>query len=100
MPAAMHYSNHVDVNIASPTTSVHVHVSQGSGCLLTRVPHGCMLQVLLQYGADIDQRDAAGRTPLLVAVAAGHADVAKHLLAKGVRACIHVTYVFYVLWFS
>ena len=43
-------------------------------------------QVLLQYGADIDQADTAGRTPLLAAVAAGHADVAKHLLAKGMHA--------------
>ncbi len=66
---------------------------------------GLVAQVLLQYGADIDQVDATGRTPLLAAVAAGQVDVARSLLAKGapvalfrfLRRMLHTRVVLYMM---
>jgi ankyrin repeat protein len=40
-------------------------------------------QVLLQCGADMEQVDESGKTPLLISFAQGHVEVARLLLSKG-----------------
>ena len=44
-----------------------------------------MVWCLVEHGADIDKPTSAGTTPLMVAEAAGHAEVAAYLRAAGAR---------------
>ena len=46
------------------------------------------VRAALAAGADIEQRDAAGRTPLVAALRKGHAEVARALIKA--NACINV----------
>jgi ankyrin repeat protein len=39
--------------------------------------------MLIENGADVDDRDVHGYTPLLLAIQAGHTDIAKVLIAGG-----------------
>ncbi len=47
------------------------------------------VKALLDAGADIEQSDEHGQTPLMFAVAAGHVEVVKMLCAAG--ANVHAT---------
>ncbi|PPR91979.1 hypothetical protein GOBAR_AA28706 [Gossypium barbadense] len=53
---------------------------QGGNCV--------MLELLLQFGADINMRDFHGRTPLHHCVALGNNSLAKHLLRRGAKSSI------------
>ena len=45
--------------------------------------HNHIIDVLLAHGADIEDRDRAGWTPVYYAVVGGHRDTLDHLVAKG-----------------
>ncbi|MBA0798503.1 hypothetical protein Gohar_009090 [Gossypium harknessii] len=47
-----------------------------------------MVELLLQFGADINMRDYHGRTPLHHCIAIGKNPLAKHLLKRGARSSI------------
>ncbi|MCD7457349.1 ADP-ribosylation factor GTPase-activating protein agd4 [Datura stramonium] len=47
-----------------------------------------MLELLLQFGADINRRDFHGRTPLQHCIGNGRNHLAKFLLRRGARASI------------
>jgi ankyrin repeat protein len=42
-----------------------------------------LVKLLIENGADVDDRDVQGYTPLLLAIQAGHTDIAKVLIANG-----------------
>jgi ankyrin repeat protein len=42
-----------------------------------------LVEMLIENGADVDDRDVHGYTPLLLAIQAGHTDIAKVLIAGG-----------------
>ena len=42
-----------------------------------------LVEILIENGADVDDRDVHGYTPLLLAIQAGHTDIAKVLIAGG-----------------
>ncbi|KAG4222700.1 hypothetical protein PC116_g28826 [Phytophthora cactorum] len=44
-----------------------------------------MIDILIEQGEDINEKDSDGRTPLMHAVISGHEDVVQLLLARGAR---------------
>lgn len=62
------------------------------GCSLLHLACQCgnpvMLELLLQFGADINMRDFHGRTPLHQCISIGNNPLAKHLLRRGARSSI------------
>lgn len=42
-----------------------------------------LVEMLIENGADVDDRDVHGYTPLLLAIQSGHTDIAKVLIAGG-----------------
>lgn len=73
-------------------TSLQVAASSGAHNLI---------DVLLQYGAELECTDTSGLTPLLVAASNGHLDVVKKLLSSGAqltsRSTNHATILHYIL---
>ncbi|XVE74526.1 hypothetical protein DITRI_Ditri12bG0023900 [Diplodiscus trichospermus] len=62
------------------------------GCSVLHLACQCgnpvMLELLLQFGADINVRDFHGRTPLHCCISMGNNRLAKHLLRRGSRSSI------------
>ena len=48
--------------------------------------HWGITEMLLKEGANLEQKDGLGRTPVIVSAAEGHSAVIEHLLSK--KACI------------
>ena len=48
--------------------------------------HWGITEMLLKEGANLEQKDGQGRTPVIAAAAEGHSAVVEHLLSK--KACI------------
>lgn len=42
-----------------------------------------LVKLLVENGADVDDRDVQGVTPLILAIQAGHSDIARVLIANG-----------------
>ncbi|XP_007045558.2 PREDICTED: ADP-ribosylation factor GTPase-activating protein AGD4 [Theobroma cacao] len=62
------------------------------GCSVLHLACQCgnpvMVELLLQFGADINMRDFHGRTPLHYCISIGNNTFAKHLLRRGARPSI------------
>ncbi|OMO72383.1 hypothetical protein COLO4_27644 [Corchorus olitorius] len=62
------------------------------GCSVLHLACQCgnpvMVELLLQFGADINMRDFHGRTPLHHCISVGNNALAKHLLRRGARPSI------------
>ncbi|XWS64069.1 hypothetical protein CRYUN_Cryun06bG0155500 [Craigia yunnanensis] len=62
------------------------------GCSVLHLACQCgnpvMLELLLQFGADINMRDFHGRTPLHHCISIGNNPLAKHLIRRGARSSI------------
>ncbi|XVF43426.1 hypothetical protein PTKIN_Ptkin02bG0039200 [Pterospermum kingtungense] len=62
------------------------------GCSVLHLACQCgnpvMLELLLQFGADINMRDFHGRTPLHHCISIGNNTLAKHLLRRGAKSSI------------
>jgi ankyrin repeat protein len=66
------------------TEAMKIFGPEAIPCWLDAVSRGNREQVefFLRYGADIEAKDAEGRTPLLLAVSAGHTDIVACLLQE------------------
>ncbi|TYG79813.1 hypothetical protein ES288_D02G167200v1 [Gossypium darwinii] len=86
-----------DTNMNDPSACQRIKNSNDPGSCL----QGCsllhlacqrsnpvMVELLLQFGADINMRDYHGRTPLHHCIAIGKNPLAKHLLKRGARSSI------------
>jgi len=72
-----HYPEHVPhLGWTAPEADLRLHTPAAAG-------DAEAVRALLAAGARVDDRDAAGQTPLMVAVRGGHAAVAQMLLAGG-----------------
>lgn len=64
----------------NPKTASHSCIASALAC--TAGHHGC-LELLLEAGADVNQQNKRGHTPLFVAVNGGHFFAVQFLLRKG-----------------
>ncbi|KAH0606021.1 uncharacterized protein H6S33_004478 [Morchella sextelata] len=83
----LHYTTHL-LNSGSPASARDPQLNTPLHILAARTPcavNTCIVRLLLQpqYGADHDALNAAGYTPLHVAVKRGNEDVARALLVGG-----------------
>jgi ankyrin repeat protein len=75
----------VDVNAVDQRTNSTLGIKTGDNALREAAGHGHVpvVRALVAAGADLDQPDHYGWTPLLSAIQEGHADVVEELLRSG-----------------